>query len=163
MNLLSERERLEFLHQAYTRKGCLYCWPNSENNYSGKDLPGATYKNVYDCSGLVTSCLKEATNGRIDRRAQWNAQKLLNNCAMVDKPLPGDLCFYGPSHAMVTHVMIYTGTKYKEGQVFGASGGDSTVTSPEKAAAKEASVRFHRTPKYRKDFLGYGRLVTNDD
>ncbi len=120
------------------------------------------YRNVYDCSGLVTSSIYEATGGKIDRRATWNAQKLLNNCAMVEEPRPGDLAFYGPSAGMVTHVMVYMGAKGKD-VVLGASGGDSTTTSPEKAVERGAKVKGYKTAKYRRDFLGFGRLVTNDD
>lgn len=162
MNLLSEKERLDFLAAVAKRKGCLYCWPTESNRYSGKDLKDATYKSVYDCSGLVTSSLYEATGGKIDRRATWNAQKLLQNCAIVDEPRPGDLAFYGPSSGLITHVMVYMGTKGKE-VVMGASGGDSTTTTPEKAAERDAKVKGYRTAKYRGDFICFGRLVTNDD
>lgn len=140
----------------------MYCWPTAENKYSGKDLPSAMFKNVYDCSGLVTSSLYEATGGKIDRRATWNAQKLLMNCGLIEEPRPGDLVFYGPSTGLVTHVMVYMGAKAKD-LVLGASGGDSTTTTPEKANAQNAKVKGYKTAKYRRDFLGYGRLVTNDD
>lgn len=82
---------------------------------------------------------------------------------MVNDPKPGDLAFYGPSPAIVTHVMIYMGKSRKEGAVYGASGGDSTTTTPEKAAERDAKVKFHKNHLYRSDFLGFGRLVTNDD
>lgn len=92
-----------------SKNGCYYCWPDKSNHYSGKDLKGASYSDVYDCSGLVTAGLYDSTGGRIDRRATWNAHKLMRNCAMVKTPESGDLCFYGPSMGLVTHVMVWIG------------------------------------------------------
>ena len=97
--LLSEEQRIRFLDAAFSRFGCYYTWPDESNSYSGKDLPNAKFHQVYDCSGLVTCSLFDSTAGKIDRRATWNAQKLMKNCMLVEEKdlQPGDLCFYGSS------------------------------------------------------------------
>jgi len=164
--LLSDKERLAFVNSVVKKDGCLYCWPTEENGYSGKGRANSLYRDVYDCSGLVTSSLNEATEGREDHRDTWNAQKLLNNCAVVTDPRPGDLAFYGPSRSLVTHVMVYIGTNAGPGlrgkRVFGASGGDSRVVTPEIAKERNAVVRGFKSHLYRHDFLCFGRLVSND-
>lgn len=166
MDLLNKQQKTKFLTEVSNRIGCYYCWPTQSNKYSGKDLKGAQYPRTYDCSGLVTSSLYDATG--IDRRAVWNAQRLMQNCAMVEVPEPGDLCFYGPSKGLVTHVMVYVGrtklAKFEPGKVcYGSSGGDSRTTSPQIAQKSDAKVKGYKTVKYRSDFLGYGRLVTKDE
>lgn len=165
MSLLTKEQTKKFIESALKRAGKPYCWPCSDNSYSGKDLKGAKYPETYDCSGLVTCSLADATIGdhQIDRRTVWNAQRLSENCSQVNEPAPGDLCFYGPSWALVTHVMIYVGPKHKEGVCFGSSGGDHRTVSPEVAQAMNASVRGFKTHLYRGDFLGFGRLETADE
>lgn len=167
MALLSAKQTKSFIEQVLSRKGCPYCWPTAENSYSGKDLDGAKYQKTYDCSGLVTSSLFSATG--IDRRTTWNAQRLFENCSKVDKPIPGDLVFYGPSRAHITHVMVYMkstsiqkdSSKDAGGVVFGSSGGDSRTTTPEIAKQMNANVRGHSSVNYRPDFVAFGRLETN--
>lgn len=168
--LLSSGETEKFLQFIADKYGCYYCWPDKSNNYSGKDLAGATFKDTYDCSGLVTSGLYAATNGRIDRRATWNAHRIMKNCALVTTPEAGDLCFYGPSTGLITHVMVYIGkTQFRPAELskdvrcYGSSGGNSTTLSPEIANQQNAKVTGYKSTKYRKDFQCYGRLVTNDD
>lgn len=161
-DLLTKDEVSRFLNAARSRLGCDYVWPNQENNWSGKDLKIAKYQKVYDCSGLVTSSLYEATGGKIDKRASWNAQSLLDNCALVTVPKPGDLCFYGLSPKFITHVGIYMGEKNKEGQSLDSCGGTPQCTTPEIAKKTGAKVMFHKSPKYRADFQCFGRLATLD-
>lgn len=115
----------------------------------------------------MTCSLFDATG--IDRRAVWNAARLMKNCEKVKDPEPGDLCFYGSSWASVTHVMIYIGETKKrpEGvpataRVYGSSGGDRRTLNPEIAAKMNAKVTSYKTHMYRRDFLGFGRLATND-
>lgn len=165
--LLSDQQRIRFLQAAFKRLGCYYVWPDQSNGYSGKDLSGAKYQNVYDCSGFITSSLYQATG--IDHRATWNAMRLMKNCQRIEDPQPGDLCFYGSSRNKVTHVMLYIGNSKKRPQsipnnytCMGASGGWSQTLTPQIAKAKDAKVKAYKSHMYRSDFLGFGRLATND-
>ncbi len=138
----------------------MYCWPTKLNGYSGKDLPSAKFKNVYDCSGLVTSSLYAATG--IDLRSTFNAQKLADDSELV-KPKdikPGDLIFYGASYNRISHVMAFLGhDKAIDGKtIYGASGGGSKTVTPEAAMAQDAKVKAYRTINYRPDFICCGRL-----
>ncbi len=145
----------------------MYCWPTESNGYSGKDLKTALYPRVYDCSGLVTCSLFDASG--IDRRATWNAMRLMKSCAAVTDPKPGDLCFYGSSLSQISHVMIYVGATEKRPKgilqtvrCFGSSGGDRRTITPTIALSMGAKVRGYTSHKYRPDFLCFGRLTTND-
>lgn len=153
--LLGKDSNNRFLEEVKSRIGCYYCWPEESNNYSGKDLKNAKYPKTYDCSGLVTSSLFSATG--IDFRATHNAQKLMEACGLVEKPVAGDLCFYGPSRTLITHVMVYTGDKHQK--VVGSSGGDSRTISPEVAEKMDAKVKGYKTHLYRPDFIAFGRLI----
>lgn len=157
MDLLNSEQKTKFIKEATDRLGCYYCWPQESNGYSGKDLDGAKYPKTYDCSGLITSCLYAATG--IDRRAAWNAQRLMQNCSLVTDPRPGDLCFYGPSRSLVTHVMMYAG----KGKILGSSGGDSRTITPQIAQKVGAKVKTYKSHLYRKDFIAFGRLTTKDE
>ena len=157
--LLTEEQRKRFIASVLSKNDCYYVWPDESNNYSGKDLKGAKYPRTYDCSGLVTSSLYDATG--IDKRATWNAQKLMEHCGLVDSPLPGDLCFYGPSRTLITHVMVYIGKSqegFKGKTVIGASGGDSRNLTP----GGDAKVKAYKTHLYRPDFIAFGRLISKD-
>jgi len=171
--ILSDEENVAFLKEVASRIGSLYIWPSQSNGYSGKDLAGAKFPKTYDCSGLVTASLYAATNGRIDKRSTWNSSALMRNCLAVEKPQAGDLAFYGPSPGMVTHVMVYLGSsRAKETKavygfpeawvVAGSSGGDSSTTDIDAAKKRDAKVTGYKSYKYRKDFIGFGRLVSTD-
>lgn len=91
---------------------------------------------AYDCSGLVTSALRDA--GGPDWRASHSAQTLFDTLT----PAPtadrfGVLRFYGASPTAVTHVAIGLGN----GLVLEAAGGDSHTTSLQAARAANARVR----------------------
>lgn len=151
-----------FIDLVFSKEGRWYCWPTKENGYSGKDLKSALYKDVYDCSGLITSSLYHVTKGRIDWRAMGSCRNLiapakglplLRPVADHEDPLVGDLAFYGHGRNMPSHVMMFCG----DGRVFGACGGNTDVVSPEIAKKKGARVRFRESPLYRPDFLGFWR------
>ena len=108
-----------------------------------------------DCSGLVIASARKAglplppatlatSNG------WWQALE------RVEVPLPGDLSLYGaPSRA--THVELVTSFDPSTGlaQTIGANGGDSTTTTPERAAEKHAFVKESTSESKR--FLGFCR------
>lgn len=167
--LLSGDDVKRFLESCFKRVNCYYTWPDKSNQYSGKDLKGASYSDVYDCSGLVTASLYESSGTAIDHRATWNANRLMKACAEVSDPKPGDLCFYGPSRGVITHVMVYIGMCYprpdnipKEWRVFGASGGGRTTLSPEIAKEQDAKVTGYKSHLYRPDFIAFGRLFKDE-
>lgn len=157
-----EARRAAFLEFVLAKEGLPYCWPTEENNYSGKDLPHAKYKDCYDCSGLVTAGLYAATGGKLDWRSTTNAYRLMKLLPATIEPRPGDLAFYGPGTNMVNHVMIVLGEKDRDLQVYGACGGNHYVTSPAIAKAKGARVRARKSHLYRPDFLGFTRLFRED-
>lgn len=154
MRYLNKAEVGKFLTECKSREGAYYIWPDKSNNYSGKDLPGATYKGMYDCSGLVTSSLYSAFG--IDWRATKNAQALAAECDLVDRSslTAGDLIFYGAGPQHISHVMVYLGFGY----VFGASGGDRRTLTPEDAKKMNAKVVKYSKIDYRPDFVSCGRL-----
>lgn len=161
---MSPEETSRFIDALKEKEGCFYCWPTAENNYSGKGLDYAKYKDVYDCSGLITACLYEATNGRIDHRADWNAGHLMQHCQVIDEKdrKPGDLIFYGldnvPEH--ISHVMAVVSypKAYSWRVAYGASGGGHKTVTPEIAQAQDARVRWFSSIHYRPDFIAVGRL-----
>lgn len=150
----------KFVDFVLSKEGCDYIWPTAENRYSGKDLPGALFKNVYDCSGLITAGVWYATDHKIDWRGSHNCRKLIQECkelsqALGERPKVGDLAFYGPGINAPTHVMMYCA----DGRVFGAGrGGGPYTTTPEIARKKGARVGYRPSHLYRPDFLGFFRL-----
>lgn len=143
-----------FLEAVKKFEGQLYCWPEAYNNYSGKGLSTARYKDCHDCSGTVTDGLFHSTNGLVDLRTNTNAQGLFNATLRVDSPKAGDLCFYGSSPQHVSHVMV----RMDNGTVFGASGGDHRTVTPEIARKMNANVRYESNVHYRHDFVAFGRF-----
>ncbi len=145
----------DFLAFCLSKENCDYVWPDKSNNYSGKDLKIAQYKNVYDCSGLITSALYHATKGRLDWRASRNAQWLYESCKKNDTKcgLPC-LAFYGPGKNAINHVMLVL----KDGRAYGACSGGSWCLTPELAKKKGARVRYRADHLYRDDFRGFGEI-----
>ncbi len=143
-----------FIEAVKKFEGQPYCWPEASNNYSGKGLSTATYKDCHDCSGVVTDGIYCSTSGKIDLRSTVNAQGLYGATQHVDTPKTGDLCFYGKGPQAISHVMV----TMDDGRVFGASGGDHRTVTPEIAKQMKASVRYESGPKYRNDLVAYGRF-----
>lgn len=147
--------RLDYLKwvQRQAERGVPYCWPDERNGYAGKGLRHPEEPEALDCSGTVTCGLYNATGGRIDWRANYNAARLFLELAPTEKPEPGDLCFYGPP-GRINHVMTWVG----DGTVVGACGGNRDTLSIEIAQKNGARVKYRPTHEYRVDFRGFRRL-----
>lgn len=117
----------------------------------------------YDCSGLVTACLKKV--GGPDLRHTHNAQALHDVTRALhfgELPLAGDLVFYGASPKAVIHVAIYD----ELGGVVSADGATSHVTTLRAALKDEhARIRRHTTIHYRNDtpYVALRRFALLDD
>lgn len=114
---------------------------------------GAKGPDRFDCSGLVTWCLKEL--GGPDWRQSHSSARLFDKLPSVplDQIQPGDLALYGPPHK-VTHVMIVS----DYGTVIGASNGDSTTRTLDDAKRRKACVKVKPNIKYRPDLRGVRSL-----
>lgn len=143
-------EREDFLKRVLSHEGLPYLWAGKGLRWQLKDgqIEGL------DCSGLVTDGIYHATKGRLDWRPNGNCNFLFDATKETDDPQPGDLCFYGPGKNMLTHVMVYI----DQGTVFGASGGNSEVTSVKIANSKGARVKSRPGPYYRPDFRAFTKL-----
>lgn len=112
-------------------------------------LWGQKGPDAYDCSGLVTVCLRKV--GGPDLRHTHNAQNLYGATrALVvgELPLGGDLVFYGHGPDSIEHVAVYTA----DGGVVSADGATSRVKDIRTALANEsARVRRHNSVHYRRD------------
>lgn len=146
----------DFLSFCLSKENCDYVWPHPSNNYSGKDLKIGKYKNAYDCSGLITSGLYHATKGRLDWRANKNAQALFDSVKHIHSRPKNEPClaFYGAGKNAINHVMLVL----KDGRAFGACSGGSWCLTPEVAKKKGARVRFRTNHLYRDDFRGFGEI-----
>jgi murein DD-endopeptidase len=113
---------------------------------------GAKGIDLFDCSGLVTSCLHRL--GGPDWRLTHNTDRLLLELPETHSPLPGDLCLYGAKND-ANHVMLWLGSC---GLVFGASGGGRDTASLEIARKQNACVKVKSSHEYRPDFLGFRSL-----
>lgn len=136
--------RVSFLCRALGLMNVPYLW-------GGKDSRGI------DCSGVVTLSLYLAHGP--DWRQTHNTDVLWNELTPIIEPRPGDLAFYGRGGPRnVSHVMVVGPL----GIVFGASGGDSGVTSVAIARQRGAKVKAYDDVMYRPDFRGYRRLPVVD-
>lgn len=103
---------------------------------------------AFDCSGLVTWCLKKV--GGPDLTLVDNAQRLseaTRELGPEEALQPGDLVFYGTNPLGVEHVAVYTGTG-----VISADGATSHITSLEESLKNPANrVRKHDTISFRHD------------
>lgn len=103
-----------------------------------------------DCSGLVTSALKDA-NGP-DWRATHSASRLREECEREQPPnVFGNLHFYGPSASNIVHVAL----ALDHGLLLEAAGGDETTLKP--TPGKCVRIGF----ALRNDFQEAGRLPLN--
>lgn len=105
----------------------------------------------FDCSGLVTWGLAAVGVLPFAARLNTNCEVLWKQLPATENPQPGDLCLYGNTDAP-HHVMVLCEDRQF---VFGAAGGDSTTTTDEIAAQKQAAVQYRPNAHYRGDFLGY--------
>ena len=122
-------------------------------HWGGQDFE----QGVADCSGLVLELLKLVKvlpADYPDRTAQGLAREFSTT---VQKPRCGDLAFYGSSWNKVTHVMVYLGGVQGRGEfVAGMCGGRRNMKAI--WARLVGAGLWLRTPRYRRDFLGYRRV-----
>ena len=108
---------------------------------------GKTLRPGMDCSGFVQHLLSAV--GRMPSSPAENTDALFARFKKVDTPKPGCLAFYGkPSD--VCHVMLCLDGQF----CIGACNGDSSVTTVEIAAGKNACVRV-KPINYRRDLVGF--------
>lgn len=136
--------------------GCWYVWKGKGATLwtKGRGLVPHNFGGlVFDCSGLVTTAIKQA--GGADLRATHAAQTLFDE--LQECPTPdarGVLRFYGKSPERVTHVSISLGINERGHLgVLEAAGGDETTTTIEAAKARH-NARVRQGPDLRRDFLG---------
>jgi cell wall-associated NlpC family hydrolase len=131
--------RARYLQVALGLIGTQYLW-------GGRSRKGV------DCSGTPILALHEASGGKVDLRAGWWTERLWEELPMTEHPLPGDLVFY-PGHTML---LLHNDAPWcRGGMVFGASGGDSSTTSYERAMEQGALVCVKRSIHYRDGFRGF--------
>jgi len=119
--------------------------------YGGDDAIGG-----FDCSGLVSECLRAFGVIRYDQR--FNAAQLLDLFKTRLKPIytdglyvPGSVIFFG--EITPTHVAI----AISQNLMVEAGGGDSTTLNEAEDIKKNAFVRI-RPINYRKNIIGYVNL-----
>jgi cell wall-associated NlpC family hydrolase len=138
--VLSYEERV--LGAAVRKVGSPYIWNGKGELRTGtvNGIPGIGYHG-YDCSGLVTSSMREA--GGPDLRATHNAQKLFDEGQVTDALNSIRLAFFGKKNddgsVNVSHVTIEFGSDANFFTVESAGGGPTT-TEP----SPEAQVMIHK-------------------
>lgn len=147
MNKLFRRE--VFLMTMLKMMGSPYVW-NAKGDLFRVGMDGHGKPIMvpgFDCSGVYTAALYECSNRTIDRRRQWNTDKLWLELPMTAEPKPGDAVLYG-SPGDPSHLMVWLG--YAD-MVFGACGGGKQTTAPTKGAMVQPKSTF----MYRPDFIGF--------
>lgn len=134
--------RTEIVNYAKTFLGTYYQWGgNYPTNGYGLDCSHFTYQ-VMKKFGLMNSYMTSAN------QAAWATPITRSQLQ------PGDLVFYkSSSTGAVVHVAIYIGN----GQVIGANGGDSSVTTSSIAKSKNAMVKI-QSIDYDSRSKSYGRV-----
>lgn len=137
--------RADFVFEALRLIGTPYRW-------------GGKHPDVgLDCSGLVTHLLYKLCGK--DWRATHNTDALWRYLPEAIVPKAGDLVLYGGQGDDVNHVMVLVLQRPDTNWMcVGASGGDSTVTTPERARQKNARVKVKRAHTYRGDVRGFRSL-----
>ncbi len=141
------------VHHALRYLGAPYVWRGKGLDLWSPVAPLSHHwgEEVFDCSGLVTTALKDA--GGPDWRFTHSAQALFDELKPVDAGAFGSLKFYGANAKAVTHVAFDLGN----GLVLEAAGGDSTTVTPSIAKQRGAKVRV--ALDYRRDGVGSRALV----
>lgn len=105
-----------------------------------------------DCSGLVLDCAKSAG---FDPGA-WDSAMMRSQLPVTETPQPGDVALYAPRHVVIVESFDRsTGIA----TIIGANGGDSSTTSPERAAEQDARVKWEPTQFYRTGFQGFRSIA----
>lgn len=135
-------DRSAIIDYAKTYLGVYYQWCGNypASGYYGLDCSHFTYR-VMEHFGLM--------NSYMDSRSQCSYCTPISR----DELQPGDLVFYQNSSGRVEHVTIYIGS----GQIIGAQGGDSWVTSQSSAESINAKVKIVSLDSDRR-YKTYGRL-----
>jgi cell wall-associated NlpC family hydrolase len=121
--------RSTFVNAVRQRIGLPYIWGCKDGN------PG------YDCSGLVTDCLKIAGVNVGDHSASEIAKLFSGYRVVPSLAQPGALYFYGVKKDTITHVMIVLARWSNNTIVLaGVRGGDSSVLNVHTAFTKNAFV-----------------------
>lgn len=126
-----------FLALALSQAGAPYIWAGKGECVAGarhnfKDAQCVPLL-VFDCSGLVTWCLRRMS---WRSRVEMNAHRMWTLWRRTDSPLPGDLILYG-SPRLASHVEIVM----PDGRFFGALGGGSKTKAPTPGAAVQYRTR----------------------
>lgn len=135
----------KFLSFAASQEGAPYVWAGKGETVAGSLHPFLDKNDmqqlVFDCSGLVTWCLRKAG---WQVKGQFWADRMWKEWPHTDAPEPGDLVLYGAPHK-ATHVEIVM----PDGRFYGAMGGGSRTTKP----VEGACVQYRKSR--RRDILGY--------
>jgi hypothetical protein len=107
----------------------------------------------FDCSGFVIWIFQVFD---VLPSGDWVAHDLWKKYTQTDKPLIGDLVFYG-TKKRITHVMMFAGVTDGTEMCVGATGGGSETTTVEEARKRNAMVKL-KPVLYRNDFVGYGSI-----
>ncbi len=135
--------RNQIVEYAKTFQGVYYQWGGNypEGSSYGLDCSHFTYQ-VFKKFGLMKSYMVSADQANYVTKIKRSELK------------PGDLVFYkSKSSGKVVHVAIYIGN----GQIIGANGGDSSVTSIAIAKKKNAKVKIQSIDYDSREKI-YGRL-----
>lgn len=134
-------------------------------DWGGQKMLWSSMSGKVDCSGLVLECLKKV--GRLPQNFRDTAaQGLFNYYSRTRNPALCDLVFYGPGIKEVGHVMFYLGKGQLPADeasevlnvkecVAGMCNGDRELQAKD-AHWLGAGLFVRTSPRYRKDFLGYG-------
>lgn len=161
------RNRFRTMIEMLTLKGVLYTW-GGQNPFGKCEMSHGTdgkcdCPRTADCSGLVLEVLKKL--GKLPNAfPDMTAQSLAREYAKTTKPQPGDLVFYGKAWNHVTHVMFYYGElEYRANKripdaVVGMCSGRRNMDDYE-ARLFGGMLKFQRGSKYRRDLLGFRKVV----
>lgn len=135
--------RNQIVEYAKTFQGVYYQWGGNypQGSSYGLDCSHYTYQ-VFKKFGLMKNYMVSADQANYVTKIRRSELK------------PGDLVFYkSKSSGKVVHVAIYIGN----GQIIGANGGDSSVTSIEIAKKKNAKVKIQSIDYDSREKI-YGRI-----
>ena len=149
----------QFLEIAATFVNSPYIWGGKGSHIFKADelkmmpnLFAPSWPTVFDCSGLVTFCLKliqaSKTLDLPDMRGTHSAKTILDTFPLVTAPQTGNLLLYPQ------HVAIYVGPEW----VLDANRGTSSIHTPQEARAKDASVQLHFNRRPDSTLLGCRRI-----
>lgn len=147
-----------FVDIALTHVGCHYIWGGKGQlivTAQGLKKHGFTDLSelhlpldVFDCSGLVTVSLFQATQGKMNGMATASAQVIFDTWPIAKSEEDGVLRLY-PGHVAIS---------LGRGRVVEAAGGDHTTTSVLAAVERGAKVRVGSDLRLESTLLGLRRI-----